>query len=234
MKNTIEKPLNFVGKGKDIVSGYLTGCKNWNAEANRIHRDYAGEKQREKNEAHAKNKPSSADAIAKLQALETQYTDFLDGLEAEALNPKNVSPDFELLRLPITLSVAELQKLHARNCDNPLFCRGLKQYFSDHKDNYPAFEFIDFRDSVEARRDVVKYFIKECLNEIRHNDIEQHAITEQLGWYDGIEQQLNGEGLFRQPVVREPQEGEEAAGGAPPAPRDAFLEGFGGSIGETH
>jgi len=48
--------------------------------------------------------------------------------EREALDASKITLDYELLKLPVTLTGAEIEQLYDRNWTNPLFVRALREY----------------------------------------------------------------------------------------------------------
>lgn len=54
-----------------------------------------------------------------------------------AMKPEELTPDIELLKLPVTLSLEELEEVIERNSDNKTMCKIIEQYASERNIDLP-------------------------------------------------------------------------------------------------
>ena len=124
---------SLIEKVRGATTGYFTAQEKLEAELKAAEADYQGERrQKETARIHALQKDAHDTACATVvkachEASEA-YRVQKENRDADGVNPKNITPDFELLKQLVTLTADELRALHARNADNALFTRALRQY----------------------------------------------------------------------------------------------------------
>ncbi|MDR1003193.1 MAG: hypothetical protein LBL82_08000 [Oscillospiraceae bacterium] len=223
--NTKPQPFPYIEKCREVYNGYLTAKEKHSKGYDELRQNYLGAELERRTAEHKQRVPDAEKAVAAIKAYTKIYLDHLTALEAAAMNPENITKDFDLLRLPLTLSADELQTLHERNCDNPLFCRALREYFSKHEAEYSLDVVLDLRDSIDVRRGIVEDTAKELEKGIRFPDFDGFSQVGTELLLDMYSERLNGNGLFKQPEVKEPQEDEEPTAEPTPEP-DGFIDGF--------
>lgn len=112
---------------------YYAGTKEAAAEMQRISKQYKGEQLQNLSGELSSAVQSLHEAAKKevescLERLEAVKQDAL----AKTLQNAEISKDFKLLELPLTLKENELEQLAGRNKDNALFIRALNEYAVNH------------------------------------------------------------------------------------------------------
>ena len=198
------KQFDFVEECRKVYNNYLSAREKYNKGFAELKQNYIGTELERRTAEYKKFAPDADKAVTAIKAHTKIYSDHLAALEAAAMSIENITADFEFLRLPATLSTEQLQTLHARNCDNPLFCQALRQYFSEHEAEYDRGVSLDLRDSVTVRRGIVEDIAKELEKGIRVPDFDGFAQAGTELLLDVYKERLSGNGLFAQPQVVKP------------------------------
>ncbi len=216
----------FVEKCHALVKDYRAARKQHLAGRDKLKAEYRGDRLQQELAEHETATPDKEAVVSALNAHARTYLDFLSAKETAAMNDPTMDEAFKWLSRPVALKEEELQQLHDAHADNPLFCRALKEYVAARKDQYEV--TLDFRDSISVRREIVEGFTRLCEEYVRDLDDWNFDFADAGGYFEDIDERLKGNGLFEQPKVVEPDEGEETPTAETPA-LDGFAKEFSGS-----
>jgi len=131
----IELNNTALGESVQVAQNYFLAKPEIEVQINRARREFQGER------LVAENKS----LVDQLNALKTETISTIqtniDGIVAEidekqkevseknaALDPSDISQDYQFLGLPVTLTKEEINTLYERNSNNSLFVRALNEY----------------------------------------------------------------------------------------------------------
>jgi len=181
MKSKLD--IRTVLDAQKLVKGYYQSIKSYDTEINQIKNNFKGDMLKEKLTSHEILKPNEDRAIAELDMFKN---DMLADLEAigkcKSYDPKNITPDYAFLTLPVTLTADELTMLRDRNIENPLFCRALQQYTKIHKID----DFIDLSDNISSRKRIIESFFKDMTDSIRRPDEFTLGFMESGDYFENV------------------------------------------------
>lgn len=128
---------------------YFKALEEYEKNISHINNVYANESKAQRLKENEATKPDKDATIERLR----KYRDLLlEQLYETELDSKNLTPDFEFLKLPVTLKPDEITALYQRNIKNPMFTRTLKEYCNEHK------IFIDIPDATAQLRNDIENF----------------------------------------------------------------------------
>lgn len=168
----------------DAVEKYFTDKQTYESELNQFRQDYRGDKLNE--ESARVEGLMQANKAKTLKVIQQESENLLANIKPQEtkLDATAITPDFDLLKLPTTLTSDELLTLHERNRDNNLFLRALQEYVGS-RDMKVSFS----NDGIEEKRQAV-YSLNNLLNQIvRENNSTVLSIAEKSGAlaeYDAI------------------------------------------------
>lgn len=207
--NTEPATFPYVEACRKIYNNYTEAKDKYGKDFRSLEQNFKGEELDRRIAQLKEHAPSVENSVTTIKAYSKIYLDYLNALEADAMNPAKITADYNLLSLPVTLTADELQNLRDRNCDNPLFCRALREYFSKHETEYDTGVVLDLQDSLATRRGIIENLTKELEKSIRFDNADgfERVGTDML--LDMCAENLNGNGLFKQPPLPEGWESEE-------------------------
>lgn len=177
-----------VERAHSTAKMYLNSLEEYGAAIETARANYKGEalaaKLSELQEAHATTKES---AFSILEACKADMCAALDGISADSLDGKKITPDYELLRLPVTLTEDEIMTLNRRNADNPLFIRALREYC--HSRDIPTDSIVD---TFADRRTAVDELIKHTADIIRNDNQDAFSDLDAMGAYERLDSRIQG------------------------------------------
>ena len=154
MKNKLD--ISNVTNAWDVVRIYYSRMEAHDAETKKAHDTFRGDAlKRELVELEGK-KPNLKKAVEDLEMYRENALLDLEAIRMTAFDSKNLTTDYQLLTLPVTLTADEILMLHTKHIENPLYCRALQQYCGTHgiDDLLPLTDNIDYR-----KRAIEKCFV---------------------------------------------------------------------------
>jgi len=172
-----------VGKAHSVTRFYIAGLKDRGPELAALNDNYKGTLLVEHtNKLQATYAEQKARA---LQEIETVKAELIAALDSnKGLDAAKLTPDYELLRLPVILTGDEILELNRRNPNDVLFTRALRQYAKQH-----GIE-ADITDTYANRRAAIDELINHTAAIIKNDDAETFRDLDTMGAYERLDDRI--------------------------------------------